>query len=238
MDINKKSLIDFLKLMAVKGEVENKELILNIDNNIEARTITPLKSVSVYGTLKTDKIEKDEYGIGNLKLFINLLNLCSSEVVEINRDNNKLKIISPDKNLIISYILTDVKYIKNSLDKTSFNSILKKVEGNEFLLPLSIIQYIISCCSVLGNDNLIIESDGKVLRFSLENNENEILTTIPLPEDSKIEEFKVKVGHLFIDILSSLNQDVLVSMKDNEPIMITVNNDNYKIIYLIAQLKK
>jgi hypothetical protein len=236
MKVKKSSFSEFLRLLAVKGEIENKELILNGNGNaLEALTITPLKTVSVYGVYKVLGAEKISFGIGNMKLLDDFVNIFDEEEIEIIKDNNELVMKDNDKRNSLSYILTSPEYIKNSLDLKKFNEIKKKAEGNEFILSPESISKIVKCYKTVNNGDIFLSNKGKNLVISLEHNKNKILAEF---KTGIKEDFSVRVSGLLVDILSSVNGSILISIKNDSPIKIFTSSKDYEVEYLLALMKK
>ncbi len=237
MKVNKNSLISLLKLCAVRGEIENKAFMLNINSNIEIHTITPLQSFSVSAVLKGDYGKIGELGIGNVRLFVDMLNLIPSDNVNITKESNKLLISSEDEKLKETYTLTGSDYIQNTFNPEKFKEISKVAEGNEFTLPKDVINYITNCVKIIGSSDLTIEFDGKNLLFSLMNT-NSIIASFTL--NAKIEPFNIKVKNTFLDMLNSIPEDAdtSLSIKSDSPVLIRVVSKDYTVNYLLVRMKK
>lgn len=236
MKINSIKFCEFLKLLAIKGDIENKELIFNVnENNIEVLTISPLKTVSVFGNFRVSETEKMQLGIGNMKLLYDFISLFDEETIEMTKNRNELVMKDSDKRNSLSYILTEPQYILNSLDLKKFNEIQKKASGNEFTLTFEAIQKIIKCFRTVNNGDLILSNNGNDLTVALEHNSNKILSTIK----SNIKgDFSVRVSGLLVDILASVGNEIQISIKNDCPISILIKNDDYEVNYLLALMKK
>lgn len=240
MRINKSKLIRFLELVRLRNELENNEIILETSSGLSVTTATKGNICAVHAELGGKFGELEKIGIDNIELLIKVLyGFSKSEELDIVKKENKLLISSDMEALKVSLILKAPEYVINILELEKFNEILKKGEGNSFLIPKNVIGKFQGHCNTLGAAELDLTtsaSHASEVYFGINNKENEIFDMFVL--EKEIKPFSVKLGKIFLDILSTINDDVIVSCKNNSPVVIYYNKEDYNITYLLAQLKK
>lgn len=242
MVINKKTLVKFLNLTAIQGDIENKECLIKINDNIEVLSISEGKHFALKGTLQ-GKFDDNLglIGIDSIKDFIGFINnFDDNEDINVTKNDNKL--ILQGNKLKISCILKSPEYIVNKLPEEKFKELYDKSKDNDFVLSKDIIKKIISYANSMKSNDLLLSAKGKELTLSLnDDKENSILASFEINET--IKPFSIKVSKILIDILKTISiGDLIVSVKENAPIMLKIveEGEKYKLtfIYMLALLKK
>lgn len=237
MHINKKEFISFLDLITLRRELENTECLLDVSSDkISAFILNPSRIFALYGNIGGTFEPIGKIGIDNLKTFKGLINNFKEGEIDIIKSANKLVLENSHQHLKISYILRSPDYIKNYIEPEKFNEKLKEAQGNSFSVSNEIIRQILQYYSSIQSDKLNISCNGNVLSLSLEERENEIIADFPISE--RIKPFNIKISKLLIDILSTINSNVSVSVNSENAISITYNQDNINVVYLLALMKK
>ena len=236
MQINKTEFLRFLDLVLLSGDIENKEVILSFGDSIVAKTVSPSNIVAVKGELAIkDSDIKGEIGINNIKFFSGLIKNLSGEVIEIIKDNNILKCSDVDKKIQIEYILTLPEYITNSISEEKFSLLLKKIKNNKFTVSKDILKKIIYCVNSLKSDDLILKGKNKELVIETKNNDNKIIMSFEIKEN--VEEFTIKLSKILLNILNTINDEIIMVVEDKIPILINYKNSVINISYLLAPMK-
>jgi hypothetical protein len=242
MKTNLNDLKSFLELINVKGDIENREINVQSKNGLETLTVNTTKTFSVYGKLNGDFRDLNELGIGNLKLLLTLLNNFTYEEINIEKVNNKLMLVSPNKKLEISYILQNPELIKNTISYDKFKVAYDKTNGDSFNLNPEIISKICSLSRSLGSDRLNVIWNEFGLSVYLENNENTILANFDDTPPNTNQSITIKISNELLDILETINKkpnvSIKMSLKTDCPVILEVKNEKYEIIYLLAPFKK
>ena len=244
MKIKKELLVKFLELSAIQGEVENKEALINIDGNMEVISVSEGKHVALNGIL-TGKYETlGKVGIDNIKGLNTFLdNFESEDEITIAKKENKLVLESSNKKLKVSCILKAPEYIVNTITKDKFGDLLAKAKDNEFVMDKSIVSKIISVANSMKSNELFISGKDNQITLSLnDDRENNIISTFDLAGATKLTSFSIKISKILVNILKTIGDTVILSIKNDCPMMIKYveDGDNYKMefVYLVALLKK
>ena len=243
MKTNKTELLDFLNLLVVKGQIENKEMIISgKDKEMESLLVTPLKEFIVKGVLKVEDNFLGELGIGNVNLLKSMLNNIDGEEITIHRNENKIVISSKDGSLVQQFCLKSNEYIKNTLKEEDFEKALSKGGGNEISISKSEIEKILKLSKSMNSSVFFFRGDGKKIDLFFETNENNILYSFVKPH---CESFYVKISKKLLDLFEAINSvlkepksEIVISMRTDKPIILKIKNNNYEITYLLAQLTK
>jgi hypothetical protein len=242
MKINKNGLIKFLQVISSQGDVVNNEALLKITTDkIIALSATAGKYAVIYGEFKGEFDDIGDIGIGDIKTFVSFLNNFDDSMVDITKKDNKLVMKSDKDKLKISYILKNTDYLminnkESRLDEVKFNEIYSKTKGNEIVLTQAIQKKITTYFNSIKATDLVLSGEKNSLKLYVASNENEIVSEMTL--ETQIQPISIRVGKVFVDILKTMNSDVVFSTYDLQPIsLVTEVKDLYKVIYCIAQMK-
>jgi len=237
MVINKKSLVSFLKLVSVKGELENKEALLNIgEKSIKVITISEGKHFGLIGSLDGKFEDIGKIGVDDISSLSNFLSKFKDEELTIEKVENKLEITSKKDKLKILFTLKSPEYIVNVIEEDKLQGVIKKSKGNEFVLKQNILKQIVDYYNSIKSKDLILEfKNGELLLLLKDEKENELISGFEIKE--KLDNFSVKVSKQFLEILSTINNDVLLSIKDNCPIYFKYEKD-CKLEYILTLLRR
>lgn len=234
--VKKEVFSDFLSLLQLKGEVENVEALININKeSIKTHIVSSNKTVAIRGIFNGSFFISPPVGIDNISLLNQLVGSVSSEEINIKLFKNKLELTSPTNKMLAKCILKAPEYIINSLDEKKFDELKGQAVGNEFILSKENISKIVGYISILKSSDIVLEGKGKEVVVMTESNENEIMDTFEL--EGEVKEFKVKLGLVFKDLISSIHSDVVISINNEKPIYLNVKTDEYNIEYIVAPLK-
>jgi hypothetical protein len=226
-------------LLVLRGELENKSMLLDIDEGeIKAPFIlSQSKVLAIRGSLKDTNITKiGEICIGDAKLLKSFINAFSSDEIVLSQKANKLSLSATKESLKVSAVLRDPQYIKETLPKgKTFDDTLKLVSENIFELTKEQANKIVKNTSVIGAKDLILEGKDDIITLKTDSNEN--LLSEDFKITTKINSFKIKVNSFLIDLLSIINDKVIISAKDNSAIYIKIDNESFCIEYVLASLK-
>lgn len=247
MLINKNEWLDFLSKVLLKNELENNEIIINIEETkMEVLTTSKGNIAVVYGVMNGDFNMIARWGIGNLKLFIDLLSQFKEDEVDITKIENKLILSSAEK-LKITLALKNPEYIINTVSMEKYNEVEAKANSNWFALSLDTINKIRSYANSLKTNELTLNSKDEVLSVSLANTiekdgktivENEILASFESKSTgTKTKDFSVRIGSILFNVLDTLKNDVEISMANKSPVAIRYMNKNINLMYVLAPLK-
>jgi hypothetical protein len=232
MLINKGDFAKFLKVIRLKDEAENNEIILNFgENGLRAVGSSASKVVAVRGLLKVDTGNIGEVGIENIKLLQSCVGNLGEEI-DLAKKDNKL-ILKGDK-VKISYITQNPAYIKNKLNNDKFSFLLEATSDKEIKLSPEQVKKIVSYFNSIGSDTVVLYSQDGKLKLKTEKNENELVATIDTAVE---EEFRISLPRVFIGILSLFDEGVSLKLKKETPACIKVDNDKYKFEVLVARKK-
>lgn len=247
MKVNKTDLVRFLRLVAIKGELENKEVILDVTER-EVETLSSSKGniCAVMGKFSGTFNTISRLAVGDLKGLVDLISKFEGEEIELIKKDNKLILSSNGENLVITLTLKNPDYILNTLTKEKFMELLGKSEGNYFTLNSGVINKLTEYSNSIKTDELVLVGEGNRLDISIasrikkddkEEVENEILASFTLPETVK--PFDIKVSKILLDILNTVGKDLNISILNAKPIVIKYFEENkLEVTYLLAQLKK
>lgn len=239
MNIDKDLFLRFLKLVALQGEIENKEVMLNISKTrIDALSVSEGKHVALCGTLEGDYEDIGTIGIDNISYLSSLLSNFSGGEVVVTKKENKLYFSSDRDKTKVSYILKNPEYILNKITFEKFDEVVQKAENNNFRLTKVQVKRIAQLISSMCTDNLILSGEGKNIKISVEDSkENNVVVEFDL-EDT-IKKFQTKLSKVFLNILKVIGEvDLVISTKDNSPILICFKSNKLDFLYLLAPLKK
>lgn len=246
--INKDKFLKFLNLCALKGELENKDILLNFEDKLVTAIANKNRIVVFLGTLKEEFENLSEVGIQNLDLlksFINSLtdNVYNTKEISIKKLENKLVFESGKTKY--SSVLLPAKYFKdkttypnsNYVEKDKVMQLIEKCNGNEFILKSIDVKKLISAFNSISSSSFILTGKDNFVMLKLENQSNELEITFDITE--KVQPFTTKLTKQIIDILNVISDfDIKFSIKSDNPISLKVVNDDIDFTYVIAPMSK
>lgn len=236
MILNKTHILNFTELIKLKGEVESTEALLTITkSSITSIGKSSNNTLAFRGELKGEFEDIGEIGIDNLQFLKNAINSFNSATINVAKKENKLNITSDDAKLKVAMILRSPQYITSKLEVKDYDKVYNQAKGNGFTLTKEQIKKISGYVTSLNPTEIIFEGKNNQLTFKLINNENKISDTFEL--DNEIKEFKVVLRKASIDILNFLSSDVILSIKQDCPILLRVEKENFWFEYIMAPLK-
>lgn len=237
MKVKRNALTSFIDSIRLKGDIESKEGIFNIETKgIHILTKTSNNVLALKGVLKGEFEDIGKIGIGDLGLFKNFINSFDSSELEITKNKNKLVLKAPEEKLEVQANLVNPEYIKINVPEDKFNTHLEGSKGNEFILTQDIIKKIIAHSNTIKASDVILVGEGNLLTLQLSELDNKIVSSFELKENVKSFKLKFQASYL-IGLLSVFNQDVIVSAITNKFLYVNVDNELYNIEYLLAPIE-
>lgn len=235
MLIEKAKLEKIFELVALKDEASIKSILIDITKNKGVIiTSSPNKTLALRAELyhNFDDLNGEKLGIIDINTFKKTLNSIETKV-NIKKSSNKL-VLTPDcieKSLKISIALKSPDYIENIIKEETFNNLKTKALGNEFVVEGEYIKRIKEYFDNVDTKKFTLKNSNKKLIFKVEDIQNEIEYKTNV---EGIKDFDVILPKSFIDVLSLLNEDVTISLKNDSPAYIKIKNKNYMIEYLVS----
>lgn len=243
LEVSTQDFCDFINFCHLKGEVENKELLIKCRKDslsaLAVHSPTQAKDVCVNARLLGDFSDMGEVGIDDLTLlknFLNSLNIENSKQISLKKNENKL--VCETKKHKFSCVLRAPAYIVNNVGEEKFLVHFKKVESNSFKLSASTLSEIIGQIKALQSEFIVFTGTDKKLNIFLGRINNELEINLDLEKD--VEKFQIKVfANKFVDIISCLTgQDLNFYMKNDSPVVIELKSEKCLYQYLISPLVK
>jgi len=225
----------FVGLVTLRGELENKEMLLNVStNNMVTYVVSASKILCVKGTLKGTFEDWGEVGIDNLTMFKNVV--ASTNIASLDVSKTENKIMLAGTKVKYSGVLRNPKYIVNTVAADKMQSLVDTADGNNFTLKSADIKEIIGYVSALSPTFLLFTCKNNKLTVNLVNQDNSIEVDFTL---ANVEDFQVKLSKAFVDLLQALSEfDVELSMKSDQPALLRIKDKDLEFEYLYAPLKK
>ncbi len=231
------TLLPFLKSLALKGEIENKEVLLDVEKQtIKALIVSSNKTLAVRGVLKGTFDAVGKVGVTNFSSFIRFV---ESQDSDFTGEFLKNRLALQSKTSRISIVLQNAEYIYNKLDNDKFEKVLGSVSGDvKFTIPYAVVQELIRKFEILPSEDLVLESKEGALSLYVKDyqTESELFADYEI-EELKKQSFSVKVSNYFILILKTLATDVVIEVKKENPTAIGISVDNkngMSLEYLLA----
>jgi hypothetical protein len=236
LNINKSVFSKFLTLCSCKGELENKELLLNITTkSLTAKAVSSNKVLCLKGTVNGEFQDWGELGIDNLTLLKNFLTSNLSDILKIKKTENKMMI--EDTKLKYTCTLRNPKYIVNNVTDDKLLPLFDKAKGNFFTLKSEDIKKLINYTNTIAPTTLIFSGTKKILTLTINNGDNELEVVFDL--DKEVVDFTIKTARIFVDLLTTISDfDITFSMQNNCPIYLKIDNKEVNFEYLFAPLNK
>jgi len=231
IDINYEEFAKFLSLCSLKGELENKELLTEFEQeSITARAVSLNKICCLRGTLTGVFADYGEVGLDDLSLLKSFMSTVK-ENMKLRKTDNKL-MLEANKTRFSS-VLRSPQYIVNKVEDAKFNPLIEKAKGNEFTLKSEDIRKIIAAVGSISSNDLIFTGEGKSLTLKLANQNTELEVDFDLA--TEVQPFTVKLAKVFVDLLSVIGEfDIIFSMKNDTPVYLTIKNKNMNFEYIFA----
>lgn len=231
IEISKDFLLNFLVLANLKGDVENKELLINVSKKTllcEASSLS--KYVVLKGLLSGDFEDWGEIGIDDLPLLKNFISSLPSEKISLTKKDNKL--ITKSGTIKLSSVLRNSDYILNKVPSGVFDKLKDKTIGNEFVLNKEDIHIIVGYYSTIKSNDLVLRGEDSKIILTLENQSNELVVDFEIKE--KVEKFEIKLSKIFVDLISATEGDLIVSAKDKNPVYVKTEKENCIFEYIVS----
>ena len=233
MKINTKKFSRFLELVNVSGAIEIRECIMIGDKKaLKVTAKTPSNTFGLNAKLKGDFADFETIGIDDLGLLRKVIAL-NDEEVDITRKENT--IIFKNKKTRAKLLLRNPKYILTAIEEDTYVKKAKTCKGNDFTLRKEDIQQIAKYYEVFKGKVHISGSDN-IITFIFGIDENKAEVKIDIKE--KVKPFKLSIAGFFVETLTQMTDDVVISAKTDMPIILTTITDDYEVEYLIAPLKR
>lgn len=235
--VSKAIFLDFLKSLALKGQIESKEVLLTVDKkSVSGKLVSADRSLAVAVSMETDEFDDiGDVGIDNLQQLIQIVSSMGNEF-DVTFSSNKL--VVSNKKSKLTNVLRNPEFIVNKLDNEKFKSVLQTTEkGISFVLPKEVLKDIVSKFKLIDSEELTFSSNGKELKVKSKNtnDETELETVYDIETNDK---FNVKLNKFVVDLFDSMNNEITVSLAKENPACLAINykSDTTKATYIIALL--
>jgi len=221
---------NILKSVTLKGQREINEIVVN-DKKILATS--PDQSIAIRLTAKKSILDTKEIiglqKLNSLKKYLDLL-----PKVKIELKDNRLMLSEGKKK--VNVLLKSPEYINSKVEEKNFNNIIKILEGvSSIKVDLKNLRNIENYLIATESTFFDLELKGKDLIVSiLEENKDNIIDTIELIEGSG--EAKVRMSNSFVEAIQGLEGEVELVLKNNSPILIKQETEDFKIEILVAEV--
>jgi hypothetical protein len=220
------SVIDFVSMLeAVHLQGVNEECVVTISND-EASVMAMDMTSSLYVQAKAQfEHEDDQFGIGDLALFIKYLNSYSGVEVDFTRSDNKLK-IKPKGSSVTNYLLSEVDLIPTydsdweGDDKA--NECIEEYSGKATALRADNVSEFLNLMRLFSPNSINLKVDKKGAISVHGGNKTEHQFDIPLGK-SKCGVCNMKVyGPHFVAVLGAIDfeKQPIIYIQDEQPITI------------------
>jgi hypothetical protein len=238
MKVSKVSLLKFIDLLRIKGDLECKTILVKTsEGKIEVPIAVPESNVIIIrGSLTgTDIKDIGELGIDDLKLLRGFISTFNSNNILMDKKTNKLELSSDTEKLKISAILRDPKYIMSLREGKTFDMVKEGISDNIFTLDREQIKQIINYSNSMSSKVVYLEGKDNTITLKLNLSDNKLSTSFDIQET--ISPFKVKVSEYLIHLLSTIGDNVTMSAKEDCPVYVSTEGDDYVFEYILATLK-
>lgn len=233
MVINKDEFLSFLKKQAISGDFANDELMLNINKSkIKVLSVSNGKHAIIKGELSGSFEDIGEIALDNISNLISLISNFSSKEISITKKDNKLELVSDDDKIKSSFTLKNPEYVINKVTEDKFKDLYKKASGNEFKVSKSVISKIISTANSIKSNEISLKLKDKTMTISVDNGNQSI--DIEFELDKAVKTASIKLNKAIIDILKMLNEETVISINNEAPVLFETSN----VAYIVATLKK
>lgn len=234
MKINKDDFSQFLKLCNLKGEIENKEILLVFEKNkISVKAASGGKVVITNGNLNGTFEDWGSIGLYNLSLIKNFVDSSSEKELTVEKKDNKITFKSKTRKLTTS--ITKPEYILNQVPKNIFENLRTKASENCLKIEPSVLKEIISNFGIINSSSVILSLKDKKLNTRFETESNSLDLDFEIGE--KAEDFEnVEISKFFVDLLGVINdyENIILSIKEESPIYLKAEKNNCEFEYIVA----
>lgn len=233
--IEKDKLSNFLKLISLANDIENKEALIDVDETgIKCLAVSGDKSLGLRATLKHPFTKLGQVGLDQLPTIKKVVNSIDKD---FDIEFSKNKFIVRIAKTTVWFPLKNAEYILNKLDEDKFSNRLKETEkGISFTLSKEAVAEIVKKFNLVGSSALVLKVKDGVLTIKVKNytNEVELETEIDLEKSKK--NFNVKIGKNFVDLISLIGEEVTVSLAEDTPSALAVeySGKDFLYTYLVA----
>lgn len=236
--IDKGKILSFLKLITLKNDLENKEALVSIDNGvISTLLVSSDRTLAIQGEMKLPGWEDTvDFGFNYLPDIVQAVASMDDEI-KVELVKNKFEISG--KRTKISFALQASDYVVNKLDPEKFSKIMSLTKDGIVLnLTQSVLKEITEKFNIVDSADLTFTSKKGKLYMYVKNYQNETELTHDLEVATKAD-FEFKVGRQFIDLISSIEHDVVLSFaeKDANAVCISFSSEHYQFRYLLQLIQ-
>jgi len=236
IEVKKERLLNFLKLLSLKGDIANKSAVLDFKlDKVIAYTIAPANSVATKGVWEANFDTWGEVGLTNIETLNSFISPLRGTKVFIDIDKNKFKTTSENGKVKSKNILSNTQYITNSLAPEQYENIKAKAVGNDITIPAPIIKEILNYVSSVNSKDLILDIGNNEITLTIENKQDQIEASFDMTTPPNFIPITLRMAYYFTDILSLAEGDVTLSAKPNSPVFLTIKQHDSEFEYLMLQ---
>lgn len=221
-----------LKIIGLRGQRTINEVTIQKNKIL---VTSPDQSVAIRLIAKEPILEsKESIGLQKLDILKKYLELCSDKV-KIKIEDNRLYLSEGRKK--ISVLLKATQFISTNVEEKNFDKIFNLLsDGVKVKVNLKDLKALETYVSNSEATFFEMEVKDKELKINiLEQNKDNITDVIELIEGKGTA--KVKLGNSFIDAIQGLEEEVELVIKDNCPILIKQQTENYSVEFLVAEVE-
>ena len=234
---NKKDILRFIELTKLKGTIESSQALFeSTEGSLTVLAAAPPKAnvIGIKGSLVVDLPALGQLGIDNLGILYKLIGTFPGEEVSIKKTENKLNFATEDSKLKVSAVLQDPQYVTNTIESAKFEGALKVAKGEEFTLDKEDVKKLTTYAQTIATEEFVLQGKAGELSVVLDDSKNSIVSKFPI---ANVKPFKVKLGKFFLDVLSVVNNTVTLSVSDDKPVYLKVEEGNIVFEYVVAPKK-
>jgi hypothetical protein len=237
IEVKKERFVNFLKLLSLKGDIANKQAVLNFEpTQVTAYTMAPANSVATKGVWQANFDAWGKVGLTNVETLASFITPLQGTKIFIDIDKNKFKTTSENGRVKSKNILSNIIYINNSLPEDQYDVIKKKAVGNEVTLPLDIIKEMLTYVTSVSAKEILLKIEAGLITLKIENKQDEIEASFALTTPSGLTPIELRMAYYFTDILSLAETDVIISAKpNNSPVYVKIEQHDSVFEYLMLQ---
>lgn len=234
--IEKDKFVNFLRLVVLSNDIENKEALVDVqENSIKCLAVSADKSLGLKATLKHPFTKLGQVGL-DVALIKKLVETIGTDITV---EFVKNRLIVKSNKTTVWFPIKSAECILNNLEEEKFNAIHGSTKGISFVLSKEVVGEIVSKFNLVDSSALVLKVKDNALTLKVSNltNEVDLESEIELKDKPK-KNFNIKIGRNLVDLLSIIDDEVEVSLAEENPSSISViyanKKDGFEYSYLVA----